>query len=184
MAATLVKNRYALDEKYRMEQRKRSNKNYHSRKQLIQTVDLPPNTKICVMCDTLKPLDEFHHYVNHGKKRAFSYCKPCSNKRRKDDRKNNPEKTRLSYRNSSLKSLYGITTDEYDILLEKQNGVCAGCGRIRGTDGRRLHVDHHHDTGVIRGLLCNMCNRAIGMVSDNPEILKNLYTYLSKDFSL
>lgn len=86
---------------------------------------------------------------------------------------------RLSYRR---KLHYGITQDAYDNLLYKQNGVCAICGNpetviIRGTLCP-LSVDHDHDTGAIRGLLCSTCNSALGLFKDNIENLSNAIDYL------
>lgn len=60
---------------------------------------------------------------------------------------------------AAYRSRTGITIDEYDARLAKQGGGCAVCGRPPKT--RRLHVDHDHATGAIRGLLCYRCNRAI-----------------------
>jgi hypothetical protein len=64
-------------------------------------------------------------------------------------------------RAARLMRLYGITLKQYDDLLDKQLGLCAICDRKPG--GRRLDVDHDHRTGEIRGLLCHLCNRALGM---------------------
>lgn len=86
---------------------------------------------------------------------------------------------RLSYRR---KLSYGITQEAYDALLAQQNGVCAICGNpetviIRGTLCP-LSVDHDHDTGKIRGLLCSTCNAALGLFKDNIENLSNAIDYL------
>lgn len=71
---------------------------------------------------------------------------------------------------------FGITQEEYNKMLESQNGVCAVCGGLN--KGKGLCVDHDHRTGKIRGLLCHKCNLALGMAEDNLETLKNLVTYL------
>ena len=63
-------------------------------------------------------------------------------------------------------------------MLEEQGGVCAICGGDE--NGRTLAVDHDHQTGQIRGLLCSKCNVAIGYLSDSLEILKNAFAYLEK----
>lgn len=65
----------------------------------------------------------------------------------------------------SLERRYGITLKQYDEMLEQQNGVCTICGGIN-SDGRRLCVDHSHKTNKVRGLLCNNCNRKLGIVED------------------
>jgi len=79
-------------------------------------------------------------------------------------------------RDKILRKKYGISQAEYDAMLEKQGGVCRICG---GTNGPRiLHVDHHHGTGAVRGLLCTNCNTGLGMFQDNPNFLSQAMTYL------
>lgn len=81
--------------------------------------------------------------------------------------------------NKHLQTAYGITLDEYNGLLKIQNHECAGCG-IKDTEAPRnkLYVDHCHTTGKIRGLLCQHCNTALGMVKDSPDTLLSLINYL------
>ena len=66
-----------------------------------------------------------------------------------------------------LKRKYGLTVEEYDALLANQDGVCGICHRPRGS--RRLAVDHDHTSGAVRGLLCSVCNRALGWFENNQE---------------
>lgn len=72
---------------------------------------------------------------------------------------------------------YRITEAEYDTILQFQGGVCAGCGQP--PRGIRLAVDHDHKTGRIRGLLCWLCNRAIGILRDNAFAATRLGMYLT-----
>jgi hypothetical protein len=89
-------------------------------------------------------------------------------------RKANPEVILAS----NLKK-YGITLAEYERLLKKQKGVCAICKKPEyDARQRRLSVDHDHETGRVRGLLCARCNRALGMFNDNPELLRSAARYL------
>lgn len=74
-----------------------------------------------------------------------------------------------------LITIYGITEAEYQIILSGQGGVCAICSK--SVDGR-LHVDHDHETKVVRGLLCGTCNRGLGMYQDKPELLRKAADYL------
>jgi Recombination endonuclease VII len=83
----------------------------------------------------------------------------------------------LSARGRLLWVLYRLTEEEYEIVFRYQNGVCAGCGRP--PYGIRLAVDHCHKTGRIRGLLCWLCNRAIGIIRDRPATATNLGAYLA-----
>lgn len=90
------------------------------------------------------------------------------------DRAKNPEK----YRAYELKHRFGLTLADYDAMLEQQDGVCAIC-KTATTGGRgRFCVDHNHDTGVIRGLLCTNCNTMLGMAKDSPERLDAGAKYL------
>ena len=77
-----------------------------------------------------------------------------------------------------LRKLYNMTPADYDFLLEKQGGVCAICGK-EPTKKRKLHVDHDHQTGGIRGLLCFRCNFGLTYFSENHLILQNASNYLA-----
>lgn len=80
-------------------------------------------------------------------------------------------------RDRNLKSNYGISSEDYEQMVVKQNGICAICGQLPIA---RLHVDHNHRTKQIRGLLCNNCNRGLGLYGDSIEILTKAIQYLSK----
>jgi len=75
---------------------------------------------------------------------------------------------------------YQITEEEYNKLFENQSGKCLGCNIHQNDLSKKLCVDHCHETGKIRGLLCTPCNLAIGLVKDNVDVLKNLIIYLTK----
>ena len=67
----------------------------------------------------------------------------------------------------NLKTKYGLTIDDYEELYRKQKGKCAICGTAeRSRRNQRLCVDHDHKTGKIRGLLCDNCNRGIGLLKE------------------
>lgn len=85
-------------------------------------------------------------------------------------------KGKLSERKRRLKRLYSITLEEYDRMLELQNGVCAICGNP--PEYRRLGIDHDHKTGKVRGLLCGYCNGMIGRIEKNPQFVSNVIEYL------
>lgn len=70
---------------------------------------------------------------------------------------------------------YGLSAEGYSALLAHQGGVCAIC---RGARRYRLHVDHDHATGAVRGLLCKADNRLLAVVRDNPERLQRAAAYL------
>ena len=83
---------------------------------------------------------------------------------------------KLVVRNINLKRKYGITTDVYTKLFESQHGKCAICNK--DPFPKLLCVDHNHNTGKVRGLLCNNCNIALGMLKDSPELIDNAKAYL------
>lgn len=88
-------------------------------------------------------------------------------------------------RSHHLKNKYGITQKEYDAKLADQNGGCGVCGRIRREGTRAYAVDHRHDTGEVRGIVCMQCNRwLIGCLEKchkNPrQTLNGLVAYFQK----
>lgn len=88
-----------------------------------------------------------------------------------EERKSAPEKVRARWRRWK----YGLSEEAYDHLLFKQNHACAGCRVVT-----KLVIDHDHNDGKVRGLLCDPCNRAIGIVKDEPKTLRALADYLEK----
>ena len=89
-------------------------------------------------------------------------------------RANNPDKIR----NKNYKDRYGITLDDYNDMLKKQNNRCHLCGSHN--DDTKLYVDHCHKTGKVRGLLCHHCNTALGLLMESPDKIKGLMYYAEK----
>jgi Recombination endonuclease VII len=89
-----------------------------------------------------------------------------------------------AYKEYMLQRNFGISLQDYEDLLAAQGGACAVCGALNGTciysgeKTKSLAVDHDHKTGAVRGLLCNDCNRAIGQLKDNSELLRKAADYL------
>ncbi len=75
-------------------------------------------------------------------------------------------------------ALYGMTPADYQALLEAQESACAICGRSFAE--HPAHIDHCHETGRVRGILCGPCNRALGMFGDDPEVLQRALAYLQR----
>ena len=77
---------------------------------------------------------------------------------------------------------YGVTNEEYIALLDSQQGCCAICESPKPSSGRYKHfcVDHDHNTGRIRGLLCMNCNITLGRLRDDPEVLRKAADYLER----
>lgn len=94
----------------------------------------------------------------------------------------NKERVREQQRWARVKRIYGVTREQYEQMLDAQGGRCAICG---GTSTRRrsefFHVDHCHDTGRVRGLLCHKCNTAIGMLGDDVHVTRRALEYLERE---
>ena len=87
------------------------------------------------------------------------------------------EKRLLKSRKQMLRSKYGMSLEEFDRLFEAQAGLCAICNEASEST---LHVDHDHDTGEVRGLLCGHCNKALGLFKDDPARIEQAVYYLAK----
>jgi hypothetical protein len=130
--------------------------------------------RICKICGVNKPLTE---YKRVGPNRVHMWnCLSCYT----DNRRNN-KRNMLSKMDADLRRRYNITEANYYEMLEKQDYKCATCKSsdpigYRGSD--KFCVDHDHSTGEVRGLLCNHCNRALGLVRDNRQTLQNMLQYL------
>lgn len=129
----------------------------------------------CSKCHKTKPLSEF--FIRHDINRPNRRCKLCvyaSNRRNYNHDKERWRKLQYKF-GQSIKS-------QYDILLAQQGGTCALCHQSPKPDKRNrgvLVIDHDHVTGKVRGLLCGTCNRAIGLLQDNPTILTRAIQYLT-----
>jgi hypothetical protein len=135
-------------------------------------------TKTCTKCGITKNITEF--YKRGGKyspETRHNHCKECTLKRVKEN--HDP----LRQRNNDLKRMYGITQQDYDMMLAEQNNQCAICETTE-PGGRHTSnyfvVDHCHTTGKVRKLLCHHCNTALGLVGDNIGTLETMIKYLQK----
>jgi hypothetical protein len=81
---------------------------------------------------------------------------------------------------SNLRNAHHMTLEEYNQMFEDQKGCCAICGKHQSELKHTLHVDHNHETGLIRALLCKKCNSLIGYADEDINILKNAIEYLKK----
>jgi hypothetical protein len=91
-----------------------------------------------------------------------------------------PNYSGLEKRDGIIRRQYGITLDQYNKMLKAQNNKCAICGNEDEVEGRKLAIDHCHNKGHVRGLLCGKCNRGLGLFYDNPELLQNAINYLAR----
>ena len=132
-------------------------------------------TKYCKSCDTTKPIDDFY-LRNKTSMVRHSTCKECDKKRVKEN--HDP----VVYRNAELQRRYGITQQDYEVMIAEQNNQCAICNATE-PGGRHnsgyFVVDHCHTTGKVRKLLCHNCNTALGLVGDNISTLQKMIEYLN-----
>src|SRR5690242_17926963 len=113
--------------------------------------------KTCKRCGETRPLAEFYAQ-KRTKDRLHSWCIPCVNKSSKASHERALDSRHHKEREYRLQREYGISTADYEEMLDQQHGVCAICHRAPGA-GQPLAVDHDHATGRVRQLLCGPCNR-------------------------
>ncbi len=143
--------------------------------------------KRCTGCNEEKSLTLFGFDKRPGRGQ-YARCKDCRKAELQVYRENNREKVReyerAQYalkphkRSRHLKSKYGITHAQYELLLAHQLGKCKICDRSAELLKQTLAVDHDHSTGAIRGLLCAECNRLLGCARDRPDVLDSARRYL------
>jgi hypothetical protein len=154
----------------------------------------------CSRCKQDKPIEAFRRRRNRPETGTrfgrWSWCRQCeidsfkTPKRRaqasvrqkvfRDNlRTNNLAEMRRREREQNLRSKYGFGEEEYNAMLHTHGGLCAICGKPPTTGrGKKLHVDHDHDSGVIRGLLCSVCNVSLGGFKDDPALLRRAAEYV------
>ena len=109
---------------------------------------------------------------------AGNMCAPCWIAKAVEWRKANKERWNRQRHALKLKKRFGINQQQFDDLYS--NPSCCGCGVKTSQNGKRLALDHDHESGRTRGLLCHDCNRTIATAHDNPLILRRLAKYLRK----
>jgi hypothetical protein len=137
------------------------------------------HTKACTKCGEDKELTEFspHSTCKYGVQSICKECKAEIERKRKLD----PE-SRMALRDRNLKRRYGISLDEYDAMFDEQNGKCAICNTEEpGGKYKHFAVDHCHETGKVRGLLCGNCNTGIGLLGDNINNFSAAILYLERN---
>lgn len=147
--------------------------------------------KFCPGCEQTKPRDEFYPSRNtlHG---LSVYCKDCCYKRHDEWRLKNKKKVAEQARrwraahpraakDHTIRARYGLPLGSYEKMLSEQGGKCACCGSDNPGGRGDFHVDHCHDTNVVRGLLCHGCNVGIGNFDHNVERLQAAIRYLSPE---
>lgn len=142
------------------------------------------STKVCSKCCASKPIELF--YVDSKKSNGGrrSECKACSNAYHHDRYVRIESDMKPVWRERSkgykLKTRYGVDQTEYARMLSEQGGCCAICRTDVPSKSRmkRFYVDHDHETGKVRGLLCHRCNGALGVFGDNIAGIMKVLAYL------
>jgi hypothetical protein len=160
--------------------------------------------KPCRICGAVRPLEDFHRATGmrdgHRNEcrdcsQALSRARYAQNRERyiagvrrwqrenpdrmseyRRQRNARPEVKRRA-RDAYFMRTYGVTADEVDEMLDAQNGRCAICG-VQPERLASMHVDHDHERGHLRGLLCVSCNQGLGQFRDDPAILLRAIVYL------
>ncbi|MET7723978.1 endonuclease VII domain-containing protein [Streptomyces mirabilis] len=126
-------------------------------KSVRQRVDVPPGHKLCRTCGEIKPHSEWHRNAT-ASDGLSTRCKACR---------------AIQGREGHLKRHYGMTEAERDEMIASQMGLCVICLKAPA-----VHVDHCHETGRVRGVLCFNCNSAIGKLGDDPDAVRRAAAYL------
>ncbi|MFJ1607538.1 endonuclease VII domain-containing protein [Streptomyces sp. NPDC088253] len=126
-------------------------------KSVRQRVDVPPGHKHCRTCGEIKPHSEWHRNAT-ASDGLSTRCKACR---------------AIQGREGHLKRHYGMTEAERDGMVASQMGLCVICLKAPA-----VHVDHCHETGRVRGVLCFNCNSAIGKLGDDPDAVRRAAAYL------
>lgn len=157
---------------------------------------------ICTKCKVDQP--ETNFYKDRSKPSGIhSNCKTCQSSRVKTKRTNdhvwrkkqiekskqyrekNPEQTKLSIKNWTYKTKYGITYHQFLSKINEQDGLCKICSTKLEVEGRNCSqkavVDHCHSTGKIRGIICHRCNVGLGNFLDNAQLLNKAQEYISSE---
>ena len=124
-----------------------------------------PDTRVCKTCGIEKPLDKKHFYWRSDSGTYRTECKPC-------------------WQEKQLIQKLGVDFSFYHKTLKQQGHRCACCRtKLESSRYTKFAVDHCHKTGKVRGLLCNNCNTALGLMKDDPVRLQSAIHYLQKHSS-
>lgn len=149
--------------------------------------------KICSKCKVELPVSEFYN-AKINKDGSICYqarCKSCMNEdtmnrvrnmtpeeRSKKYKKNREKLGKDYFKNYKLKNQYGISLDIFNKMYEEQNGQCYLC--LKTFSGKEVKVDHNHETGQVRKLLCHNCNTSLGLLNENPDLFYRCANYLKE----
>lgn len=134
----------------------------------------------------MRPREDFNKCKSRkdGLQGICKFCKPKRNRKWYEANRERKKATTDKWQRLNTDKVkgyglkkYGITIEQYNLMLAAQNGVCAICKQPE--KNKNLSVDHNHATGKVRALLCEHCNRGLGHFKDNPILCSAAATYLS-----
>lgn len=136
--------------------------------------------KRCSVCQLVKSASDFG--LRSDGRFLRSECRLCRNARSRKRYWRKRDEVARTYRRWHLRTRYGLTEADYEALLERQGGGCAICGSptVRDRTRNQLYVDHDHQTGRVRGLLCSPCNSGLGAFRDSRDLLLVAVSYLAE----
>lgn len=140
-----------------------------------------PYLKWCFECSSLKPLTkEYWVYSGKNKKHIRPKCKKCWNthqRQLKKERHKDPVKRQehLDSKRERRMWKYGMGQAEFELMSASQDDRCAIC-----RSKVKLHVDHDHNTGKVRALLCHPCNTSLGLMKENLQALARMIDYIGE----
>lgn len=157
----------------------------------INTYTSPSGARSCIVCAKARKKMQWETGITAERRKSYNWkhgtigsyfsgkcrCSECK-KVGKTYHANQYKKHRGKRLSSKLKQSYGITLEQYQVLFDHQKGQCAVCGISKTYGNRALSVDHNHQTGKIRGLLCGACNSALGYINESETIALSLIEYI------
>jgi hypothetical protein len=173
--------------KYELRRNKRIENGLPIRTQTLEARELlKQHKKYCPKCKKVKDLDEFSTMKTRSK--IASHCKLCAREMLEEYyntesgkavKKYDYIRNKIRQKNNKLKKEFGITLDEYNVMLNNQNNGCAICHRTEKENKKMLAVDHSHETMKNRALLCSSCNILIGFIEKNKLNIDDIKNYLN-----
>lgn len=152
-------------------------------------------SKICSKCNIEQPISSFHK-KSSGLMGVKAECKTCCSKWQSDHyykpeiknkriKRQSSDAYQLYIRKFRLRTKYGISLEQYKVMLTAQDNCCNICKTTipGGRSAKYFAIDHCHITGKIRQLLCSRCNLVLGYVKDNQILLHQMIEYLIKHSS-
>lgn len=148
----------------------------------LEREEMEANGRTCLSCMECKPLEKFHKHKSYfrGYKRV---CKECDARTKKQRRAlEDKEVLRRKSKIGHLKKEYGLSLEEFETKIKQQGNRCAICDKEFNLEGRYAgpYVDHNHNTGAVRDLLCFECNSGLGRFKDDAALVKRALLYLER----